>query len=138
PVNEKSDEVNAHFRSLVEQGTTAEDGMEVLTLVIGYRVSQQIFATPVSMFDWLKHTNEQDQTADESAAPSFALNEDRPREAPATRLEEELLELWAELLGVGGLGVTDDFFELGGQSLVAARMFVRIRKKYGVSLPLSA
>lgn len=138
PVNEKSDEVNAHFRSLVEQGTTAEDGMEVLTRVIGYRVSPQIFATPVSMFDWLKHTNEQDQTADESAAPSFALNEDRPREAPATRLEEELLELWAELLGVGGLGVTDDFFELGGQSLVAARMFVRIRKKYGVSLPLSA
>lgn len=134
----KTDEVNAHFRALVEQGTTADEGMEVLKRVIGYGVGPQIFATPISMVDWLKHTDEQDRLSSEGAAPQFALSEDRPREAPSNRLEGELLELWSELLGVGGLGVTDDFFELGGQSLVAARMFVRIRKTYGVSLPLSA
>ena len=45
--------------------------------------------------------------------------------------------MWRELLGVAKVGVHDDFFELGGQSLVAVRMFQRIGKRYGVELPLA-
>ena len=37
---------------------------------------------------------------------------------PRTPLEEALAVVWAELLGVNGIGVRDDFFELGGQSLL--------------------
>jgi phthiocerol/phenolphthiocerol synthesis type-I polyketide synthase E len=57
--------------------------------------------------------------------------------APRDALERELAAMWRELLGVAKVGVHDDFFELGGQSLVAVRMFQRIAKKYGVELPLS-
>ena len=57
--------------------------------------------------------------------------------APRDALERELAAMWRELLGVAKVGVHDDFFELGGQSLVAVRMFQRIGKKYGVELPLS-
>jgi acyl transferase domain-containing protein/thioesterase domain-containing protein len=57
--------------------------------------------------------------------------------APRTTLERELADMWRELLGVEHIGVRDDFFELGGQSLVAVRFFSRIRKKYGIDLPIS-
>jgi len=137
PVSRTSD-VDSNLRALVSQGTTASEGMDVLSRVLTYRPGPQIFATPFSMDEWIAHTDELDRLEREDTTPAFTINEDTPREEPKGALERELLALWTELLGVGGLGVLDDFFELGGQSLVAARMFVRIRKKFGVSLPLSA
>ncbi|MCK0140583.1 type I polyketide synthase [Aliiroseovarius sp. F47248L] len=49
----------------------------------------------------------------------------------------KLAGIWAEILGVDGIGLDDDFFDLGGHSLSAVRMFGRIRKEYEVSLPLA-
>jgi acyl transferase domain-containing protein/thioesterase domain-containing protein len=60
-----------------------------------------------------------------------------PFVAPRTSVEAELATIWRELLGVKQVGVHDDFFELGGQSVVAVRFFTRVRKTYGVDLPLS-
>jgi thioesterase domain-containing protein/acyl carrier protein len=57
--------------------------------------------------------------------------------APRDEVERELASLWQGLLGVSSVGIDDDFFELGGQSLVAVRLFQRIGKKYGVDMPLS-
>lgn len=48
-----------------------------------------------------------------------------------------LAGIWGEILGVDGVGPDDDFFDLGGHSLSAVRMFGRIRKAYEVSLPLA-
>jgi acyl transferase domain-containing protein/thioesterase domain-containing protein/acyl carrier protein len=58
-------------------------------------------------------------------------------EAPETDSEKLLAHVWSELLGVRQIGVDDDFFQLGGHSLHAVRLFVTIRKQYGISLPLS-
>jgi len=54
--------------------------------------------------------------------------------APRTEIEETLATLCAEALGVEKLGVYDDFFELGGDSLMAIRAIFRIRKAVGVEL----
>lgn len=51
--------------------------------------------------------------------------------APRDLLEARLVELWAELLERGAVGIHDDFFDLGGHSLVALRMAVRIKKSLG-------
>ncbi len=57
--------------------------------------------------------------------------------APRSPMEQELAAMWRDLLGVERIGVHDDFFELGGQSLVGVRFFAQVRKKYGVDFPLS-
>ena len=61
----------------------------------------------------------------------------RPPSAPRNEIERELAVIFQELLGVDRVGVNDDFFDLGGHSLVAVRMFARVKKKYRVDLPLS-
>jgi thioesterase domain-containing protein len=57
---------------------------------------------------------------------------------PATSTERALVSLWQELLNVDELGVQDDYFALGGTSLLAARMFAEITRRFGVTLRLTA
>ena len=56
---------------------------------------------------------------------------------PPTR-EEALAVLYSELLGVGPVGVRENFFLLGGNSLLAIRLVNTVRTRMGVELPLRA
>ncbi|HEX8691063.1 MAG TPA: amino acid adenylation domain-containing protein [Longimicrobium sp.] len=56
---------------------------------------------------------------------------------PRSPLEEKLAALWREVLGVERVGVHDDFFDLGGQSITATRLMSRIRAELGVQLPVA-
>jgi amino acid adenylation domain-containing protein/non-ribosomal peptide synthase protein (TIGR01720 family) len=55
---------------------------------------------------------------------------------PRTEVEQALAAIWTELLGVREVGIRDDFFALGGHSLVATRVVSRIRESLGVQLPV--
>ncbi|HVR96684.1 MAG TPA: condensation domain-containing protein, partial [Thermoanaerobaculia bacterium] len=59
--------------------------------------------------------------------------------APRTPLEETLAAIWSDVLGIERVGVEDDFFELGGQSLLATQAVSRVRQAAGgVEVPLRA
>ncbi|HFQ95493.1 MAG TPA: amino acid adenylation domain-containing protein, partial [Anaerolineae bacterium] len=55
---------------------------------------------------------------------------------PSTPLERELAALWEDLLGVTGVGVEDDFFALGGHSLLVIRLLARIEDRFRVRIPV--
>jgi thioesterase domain-containing protein/acyl carrier protein len=55
---------------------------------------------------------------------------------PRNEDESLLASLWEQILGRGRIGIYDNFFELGGHSLLAAQLIVRVRKTFGVKLPL--
>src|SRR5207248_8831374 len=57
---------------------------------------------------------------------------------PRTDTERRLAEIWGKVLGVEDIGINDNFFALGGHSLMAVRLFAQIERKLGVRLPLSA
>jgi len=56
---------------------------------------------------------------------------------PSTATESRLLDLWQQLTGINGLGVDDDYFAIGGTSLLAAQLFSAITHRFGVRLPLT-
>jgi thioesterase domain-containing protein/acyl carrier protein len=70
-------------------------------------------------------------------APQVSVAAASRRPSLGDDVESVIAEWWQELLGLDRVGLDDDFFELGGQSLVVVRLFTRIKKTYGVDLALS-
>lgn len=70
-------------------------------------------------------------------APVFGREgEDSGYVAPRTQVEELLAQIWTEVLRVEKIGVNDNFFNLGGQSLLATQVIARVSKVFGVPLQL--
>jgi amino acid adenylation domain-containing protein len=58
--------------------------------------------------------------------------------APRHELERQIAEAWQSVLGVNSIGVYDNFWELGGNSLLATQVVSRLKARFHISLPLRA
>ncbi|MEU0900766.1 amino acid adenylation domain-containing protein, partial [Streptomyces massasporeus] len=67
-------------------------------------------------------------------APEHGLATGTEYQAPATPTEELIAEVWQELLGAERVGSQDDFFDLGGDSLLALRTVSRINALFGTAM----
>ena len=57
---------------------------------------------------------------------------------PQTETEKAISAIWSELLRIDGIGVEDDFFDLGGQSMTAVGLVARLRDAFDVNIELAA
>ncbi len=55
---------------------------------------------------------------------------------PENEIERSLTSIWKDVLQINELGVNDDFFELGGYSMQATILLIRIQKEFNIELPL--
>jgi thioesterase domain-containing protein/acyl carrier protein len=58
-------------------------------------------------------------------------------EGPRDELERALADIWAEVLGVNSISIDDNFFDIGGHSLAAVRMFAKVEVKLKRKLPVN-
>jgi acyl carrier protein len=86
--------------------------------------------------------SQEENAAAEPAAESATLSVVRGRPelrnayvAPQTTLQEVLLTVWAGILGIEKIGIEDDFFELGGDSILATQIISRLRQMFRMDLP---
>jgi amino acid adenylation domain-containing protein/non-ribosomal peptide synthase protein (TIGR01720 family) len=75
---------------------------------------------------------------DRRGLPAPADRADGPYAAPRTAVEQALTRIWAEVLGIARVGVDDDFFELGGDSIQGVRVLTRVQTTFGVALSARA
>lgn len=68
--------------------------------------------------------------------PPVAASRDSERRLPRTALEAQIAEVWQEVLDLEAIGIDDDFFELGGQSLKTVRVRARLERELGIDVPL--
>ncbi|MDF5732090.1 MAG: amino acid adenylation domain-containing protein, partial [Rhizonema sp. PD38] len=57
---------------------------------------------------------------------------------PRDEFEQQLTQIWSEVLDVHPVGILDNFFELGGHSLLAFSLMARIQQQFGKTLPLTS
>lgn len=84
------------------------------------------------------------QTANDAARPArgdsaaFERPElDSDYVAPSNEIERRLAGFWQELLGIERIGVEDSFFDLGGHSLIAVRLFAMVKRAFRAEFPIS-
>jgi phthiocerol/phenolphthiocerol synthesis type-I polyketide synthase E len=57
--------------------------------------------------------------------------------APRNEVEQTITEIWQKLLGIKQIGVHDNYFDLGGTSVLAVRLFAQIEKIFGKNIPVT-
>jgi acyl transferase domain-containing protein/thioesterase domain-containing protein/acyl carrier protein len=117
------------------QGIRPEEGAEALARAVAAGTSQII----VSSLDLPALIR---QTAEAEAARTGGTAFERPDldtayAEPTNDIERTLVGFWQELLGVARVGIADSFFDLGGHSLIAVRLFAMVRKTFRVDFPIS-
>ncbi len=75
------------------------------------------------------------KAASQALVPSSGLTQ--PTHSYAAE-EELLIEIWKDVLGIPSINIHDNFFDVGGHSLLAARVIAQIRDATGRKLPVSA
>jgi len=130
--------------SFLREGMTTAEGLEALDRILACNISPQVAASTLDLDLWLarldnggRGTPAEDANWSIGTPGLVRAGGDAGLRAPRDAIERDLAAIWKEMLGVQQVSVDDDFFELGGQSLIALRLFNRIRKQYGVELPLS-
>ena len=75
---------------------------------------------------------------DQKALPDIDYQENREQEyvLPTNETQRQLVDIWQEVLDVEKIGVNDNFFSLGGNSLLATQVVAKIRTNLLVDLPL--
>jgi FkbH-like protein len=68
---------------------------------------------------------------------SISQQLDRPIVAPRNEIEQRLAQIWSELLYVESIGIEDNFFDLGGTSLLAVRLFAQIERAFSQNLSIA-
>jgi amino acid adenylation domain-containing protein/non-ribosomal peptide synthase protein (TIGR01720 family) len=130
-------------KGLKEEGILPAEGIEAFNYIIGTRMPQILVSTQDLV-----------EQLEQSRVPGYLLLEDvidktnfscalhsRPELSstfvePRNSLEQTLLGIWQTLLGIESIGIYDDFFELGGDSLLGMRVISKVREVFKVSLPL--
>jgi acyl transferase domain-containing protein/thioesterase domain-containing protein/acyl carrier protein len=123
----------------VSQGITPREGLAALSRLLAADLPPEAIVSSMRVEDLmgqaeaLSRTNRSGGDAARFSRPELDSDYAPPRDAT----EKTLAELWAKLLGVEGVGIRDSFFDLGGHSLIAVRLFNEIGDKFKVDLPMS-
>jgi thioesterase domain-containing protein len=136
--SERAAHVDATLQRFVELGIRPPEGAEALERVLGAGRIGPILVSSIPIAALARAIDS--QGSDQSTTPSSTFA--RPELAtdfvpPRDELEKGLARIWQELLGVEQVGIHDDFFALGGYSLIAVRLFARVKKTWRVDFPLA-
>jgi acyl transferase domain-containing protein/thioesterase domain-containing protein/acyl carrier protein len=136
--------VETATEAAIREGMTPEEGVEALDRVLAVDFAPQVVVCTVPLHAWLDQLSAEargvtDTNGSSAATASTPVRGDASNGvAPRNSIERELAALWSSLLGVADVGVHDDFFDLGGHSLIAVRLLGKIKKAFGVDFALEA
>ncbi|RYH01248.1 KR domain-containing protein [Salipiger sp. IMCC34102] len=124
------------MQDTIARGIRPEEGSEAFLRALAGG-APQIVVTSVDLDALVASAAANRATRDDGADKFDRPELDTEFVAPETDVQRMLVKMWEDLLGVNGVGIADSFFDLGGHSLIAVRLFSQIKKAYRVEFPIS-
>ncbi|MEA2173842.1 MAG: hypothetical protein QOD00_1434 [Blastocatellia bacterium] len=119
-----------------EEGLLPSDGAQAFSLILGSTLPQVLVTARDFLhqgFDSPQLIEARGETSDyRPSHPRPGLNNEYV--APRNEIEQIIAGIWQNLLGIEQVGVHDDFFELGGDSLSATQVIARVREALQVEI----
>ena len=137
------DQTSKPRTALAELAITRAEGVEVLDRILGCSDVEQLVVSTANLqarlAQWVNHQSASGDTGVNArpAARHSRPNIRTPYVAPRHETERLLVDIFARMMGLDLVGVNDDFFELGGDSLLAAQIISRVREAFQLSLSLT-
>ncbi|HEX7180733.1 MAG TPA: SDR family NAD(P)-dependent oxidoreductase [Thermoanaerobaculia bacterium] len=128
-------------------GLTFEEGMEALSRILASDIPQVVVSTrdlksvveqQHSMTDLLASLGSRKALPQQGGARHSRPDLPTPYVAPDGETQQRLADIWRDLLGIAPIGAHDNFFQLGGHSLLGLQVMTRIQEAFRVELPLRA
>ncbi|SFO07874.1 Acyl transferase domain-containing protein [Roseovarius lutimaris] len=120
----------------LEQGILPSEGPEAFRRALASGLNQVVVSS-LDLAALCAQAEHGAQTPEESGQKFDRPDLDSDFVAPEGEIETRLAEFWSSLLGLETVGAEDSFFDLGGHSLIAVRLFGMIRKAWQVDFPIS-
>ncbi|MCF2149902.1 acyltransferase domain-containing protein [Desmonostoc muscorum LEGE 12446] len=127
----------------VELGITPTEAIEVFKRIFSLEQGTQIVVSTVDIkarqnyafhLDYLANPKSSNQL---DSSPRYSRPQlNNSYLAPTNELEKQITQIWQEILGIAEVGICDNFYELGGDSLIATQLVSRLRAKFPIDLPL--
>ncbi|HPD91889.1 MAG: SDR family NAD(P)-dependent oxidoreductase [Rhodobacter sp.] len=124
------------FARNLAQGLTPAEGAEGFLRALATGRSQVVISS-LTLPELIQEAAQPQEQAVSEGQKFERPNLDSDYLAPRNDVERMLVSMFEELLGVQGVGVQDSFFDLGGHSLIAVRLFARVKKTWAVDFPIS-
>jgi len=112
------------------------DGADAFRRVIAAHLGPQVAITTVPVPQMAARIRRDAAAGPDPATAAGTSSTPARTVPPDASLEDVLAGVWADVLGTGPVGPDDDFFDLGGNSLVAVSLIEKVRKAIGVRLPM--
>ncbi len=120
----------------ISQGIRPGEGADALRRALSHNRSDLIISS-LPLPELIEEAGRNQAPVGEDDAGFERPDLDSDFVAPRNAIEETLASFWKKLLGLGDVGVEDSFFDLGGHSLIAVRLFAMTKREYGVEFPIS-
>jgi phthiocerol/phenolphthiocerol synthesis type-I polyketide synthase E len=117
-------------------------GAEAFRQLVNAKITPQVVASATRIETAIAASHRADYAAlarQDLAAPGATETREMSPESPAgsrTEREAAVAEILGELLGTRAMGLTDDFFDMGGDSLIASQFIAFVRRQFGIRIPL--
>ena len=124
------------LRHNLSQGIRAREGSDLFLRALALD-TPQVIVSSLNLPDLIEQAGESDDAGAEGGQKFERPELDSDYIEPEGPIETTLAGFWTELLGIDQIGAEDSFFDLGGHSLIAVRLFAQIRKTWNVEFPIS-
>jgi len=138
---------NFDYKTRLPDAVTPEQGIEIFSRIMERNFPRVVISLKnlpalLKRYQTMGTDGFREPLQEEEPVKELPQNRERPEDlttpymAPQDKTQQVLLETWQQFFGISGLGICDDFFQLGGDSLQAMTMVTLVEKKLEVKIPV--